>query len=153
MCSLSFINRITKDGDRIDNGGFATKPHKHQESVVPAPLLSDPCETWLCSIDMKEICPSACLLTGHADRLAACLFVHSLPRSEQTPPLFLRAFALVLRAWGLEVIQAPLRWQFQFIGIKTLQALVKILCVNVLCFDLIWKPIRTSIPVVQVFQM
>lgn len=50
-------------------------------------------DTWLSSIDMREICQPPCLFTVCADSLAVCLFVYSLSRSKKMPSLFLPAFS------------------------------------------------------------
>lgn len=74
--------------------GFAPKSHQHHPCVVPTPHLSNLCDTWLTSIDMREICQPPCLFTVCADSLAGCLFVYSLSRSKQMPSLFSSAFPL-----------------------------------------------------------
>lgn len=79
-------------------GGFASKSHQHHLCVVPTPHLSNLCDTWLGSIDMREICQPPCLFTACADSLAACLFVYSLSRSKQMPSLFFSAFPLFHQA-------------------------------------------------------
>lgn len=47
--SLLFTNGITKETTENagDNAGFVGEPNESQESVVPAPHLSDPPDAWL----------------------------------------------------------------------------------------------------------
>lgn len=81
----------------------ATKSHQHHLCVVSTSHLSNQRDTWLRSIDMREICQPPCLFTGCADSLAACLFVYSLSRSKQMPSLFFPPLSLPHHPFNLSL--------------------------------------------------
>lgn len=98
----------------IRREGFVMKSYQHH-LCVPTSHLSNLLDTWLRSIAMSyEICQPPCLLTGCADSLAACLFVYSLSRSKQMPPLLLCLLALSPSHWiGVcALAQSLMCWPF-----------------------------------------